>query len=215
MHDGLNFSSQYKLFDPNRGGRVAIVGAGSVGSHAAVLLAKLGVADLTVIDGDEVESQNVPASEYWPAHVGRVKVASLREIVQSAAGVVIDGVPRFYEEGMPLPAHVISCVDSMAARQALWRAARRSRVELFVDTRTHRFQVDVFAVVPTDPDDASYYERFLHDDEQTEPAMCGQHGLKTVSMHAAAAACDNLVNWWRRGSKKLHHSFICGVLESA
>jgi len=59
--------------------RVAILGAGRVGSNAAMLLAGSHVGRFTVLDRDEVEASNIPHSAFQMTDVGRDKAAALRD----------------------------------------------------------------------------------------------------------------------------------------
>ena len=59
--------------------RVGIAGAGGLGSNVAMLLARSGVRQLLVVDGDVVEPSNLNRQCYWPEDVGRPKVEALRD----------------------------------------------------------------------------------------------------------------------------------------
>ena len=59
--------------------RVGIAGAGGLGSNVAMLLARSGVRQLVVADGDTVEPSNLNRQCFWPEDVGRPKVEALRD----------------------------------------------------------------------------------------------------------------------------------------
>jgi len=63
--------------------KVLIVGAGSVGSYMAEVLARSGVGAFTIVDPDEVEAVNVGRSAYRVADVGLGKAWAAAEIVLS------------------------------------------------------------------------------------------------------------------------------------
>ncbi len=66
-----------------RSGRVLCVGAGGLGSSAAVYLAAAGVGKLGVVDDDVVEVSNLPRQLlHFTADIGRSKTDSARETVQ-------------------------------------------------------------------------------------------------------------------------------------
>lgn len=59
--------------------RVGIVGAGGLGSNAALMLVRAGVGALTVADFDVVEPSNLNRQMYFPDQLGRPKVQALAE----------------------------------------------------------------------------------------------------------------------------------------
>lgn len=60
------YFKQVKMFNPTEHNlKVFVYGAGSIGSHVVVGLAKIGVKDITVYDFDEVEEDNFPA-QFFP-----------------------------------------------------------------------------------------------------------------------------------------------------
>ncbi len=62
--------------------RVGIAGAGGLGSNAALMLARSGVEDFLLIDHDVVEPSNLNRQQFWPRHVGRLKVEALAELLR-------------------------------------------------------------------------------------------------------------------------------------
>ena len=70
--------------------RVAVCGAGALGSHVADALARLGVTGLRAIDFDRVEEHNVSTQLYDEAEVGLFKVEALRSRLFRATGVEVD-----------------------------------------------------------------------------------------------------------------------------
>lgn len=59
--------------------RVGIVGAGGLGSNAALMLVRAGVRALTLADFDVVETSNLNRQMYFPDQLGRPKVQALAE----------------------------------------------------------------------------------------------------------------------------------------
>jgi hypothetical protein len=214
MEPQMNLSQQHKLFDVALARPVTVIGAGAVGGYAVLGLAKLGIPRITVYDHDHVESHNVPMSVYGPDDLARLKVEALRDIVRAGTGTVIETRPRRYE-GERLEGAVVCCVDTMEARQAVWKAVElQPDVNILIDTRVSAELVWVFAVDPCDPDDAERYRHHLaYSTKETAAPMCGSHGVVYVSMRAASAACANLTSWWQHGRKTLHHRELAGALE--
>lgn len=223
----LNFSQQRKIFNPSFAKPVVVLGAGSVGSQLVAMLAKIGLTDITVYDGDSVESHNIPMSAYGNSDLGMYKVLALKDLVFRQSGVEIKALPRMYAGpvrgiktiasngvGEPLRDSVIACVDSMEARMAAWQAVKNNPlVDIFIDTRTAGELISIFAVSPCNPDDIAYYEHFLYPTEQAAMLTCGHHGIVFISSMAAGIACANLTNWWQCGRKKLHFKELIPALE--
>lgn len=213
MDHPLNFSQQHHIFDADHARKVTLLGAGSVGSVVATMLAKLGVTDLTVWDADSVESHNVPMSAYRPCDLSRPKVDALADIVREQAGVDIVPVRRMYEGGA-LEGTVVCSVDSMDVRSAVWKEVRLCpSVDLFVDTRTAKELVSVFAIDPVDPDDCDFYDAFVYPSRDALRTMCGEHGAIHVASAAALAVASGLTGWWQRGTKRRHFQMIVGSLD--
>jgi molybdopterin/thiamine biosynthesis adenylyltransferase len=74
--------------------RIAICGAGAIGSNLADNLARLGAKKLRVIDHDRVEQHNIATQIYGEADVGLWKVEALRNHLFRACGVEMECVRR-------------------------------------------------------------------------------------------------------------------------
>lgn len=61
--------------------RVGFAGAGGLGSNAAMLLARCGVEDFLVVDGDVVDASNLNRQHFFPHHVGMPKVDALADMI--------------------------------------------------------------------------------------------------------------------------------------
>lgn len=66
--------------------RVLVIGAGSVGSYVAELLARAGVSHLTVVDPDLVEAHNIGRSLFTARDVGSAKVEAVLRRVREIGG---------------------------------------------------------------------------------------------------------------------------------
>lgn len=62
-----------------RSARIGIAGAGGLGSNVAMLLARSGVENFTIIDHDTVDKSNLNRQHFWPRHLGMQKIAALKE----------------------------------------------------------------------------------------------------------------------------------------
>lgn len=152
---------------------ITIIGAGGIGSPTALALAKMGCSHLTVYDPDIVEPHNLPNQFYRIRDSGKPKVEALRELIHDFTGFEISAVQEaLIQQG--LQGVVISGVDSMSARQAIWKGAIRYRpnVELYIDARVGAEVCRIFSIRPVDPDDIRAYELSLYNDDQATADLC-------------------------------------------
>lgn len=131
-----------------RAGRVLVVGAGGLGSPAALYLAAAGVGRIGIADGDQVELSNLQRQIlHTDADVGRPKTASARAALQARnpfveveelgrldATTVADAVDRFDV--------VVDGSDNFTARYLLNDACVRAG-RPYVFGAVHRFQGQV------------------------------------------------------------------------
>lgn len=192
----LNWSHQKALFNPLHAKPVTLIGAGSVGSFIALLLARQGIEDLLVLDADDVASHNVPMSAYRPKDVGRSKVHALQEIVLEATGLKITAIDNMYTDH-PLRGTVIASVDTMDARTAIWKSVRMNpNIDILIDTRVYERFVEVYFVRPCLPEDIQAYESRLYPQGTTVKRTCGNHGIAFMANLVASLAVAGLTDAW-------------------
>lgn len=147
-----------------------LIGAGGIGSVVGLVLAKMGVRDLTVYDPDVIEDHNLPNQTYRIGDVGKPKVEALAAICQDFAGVDI----KPCHQEFPVPSMpegiVISGVDSMEARRGIWDQAIRlnPRVQVYIEARMGAQEGRIYTVSPLD----SQYESSLYSDEEASELPC-------------------------------------------
>jgi molybdopterin-synthase adenylyltransferase len=73
------FIRQRDVLPPDKLAKLAIsvIGCGAVGSFTVLTLAKMGITDITVYDGDKVEEHNLPNQWYKLDHLGMNKTDAL------------------------------------------------------------------------------------------------------------------------------------------
>lgn len=193
---------QEGLFDPRYSRKVVLLGAGSVGSHVAYHLAKMGVTDIEVWDDDTVQSHNVPMSLYGPGDVGRFKVDVLKELIERLTGTEIVTHRKMYQGESLRNVSVVACVDTMHARKCLWEKLKLCpTVDIFCDTRTAATYIEVLSIAPCNPEDIELYEALLFSDEKAARQTCGNHGIVYTASRAAQIVAINLASFWQFGIK--------------
>ena len=112
--------------------RLALCGAGAVGSNLADNLVRQGFARLRVIDHDKIEEHNVGTQLYGESEVGLWKVEALRTRLFRAAGVEIVPVRKEMtdknaESLLKDVDLVIDSFDNSASRRLVQEAARAAK----------------------------------------------------------------------------------------
>jgi molybdopterin/thiamine biosynthesis adenylyltransferase len=111
--------------DPTRLARATVLlgGAGNIGTHAAVFLARAGVGRLRIVDRDRVEAKNLANQDFRPRDVGAWKADALAERLRSEfPSIAVESLTTDIED-VPLGRCdvdlVVGAFDSRRARQAL------------------------------------------------------------------------------------------------
>lgn len=119
--------------------KVMIVGAGGLGTIAAMLLAGCGVGQLTLVDMDRIELSNLSRQiAYTPADVGRYKVTALSTALEARnPNMKIHRLRCAFSEGALdadlLQQHlVLDCTDNFRTRYEINQACLQARVPLVV-----------------------------------------------------------------------------------
>jgi molybdopterin/thiamine biosynthesis adenylyltransferase len=164
------------------GARVLIIGAGGLGSPAALYLAASGAGRITLVDDDEVDLTNLQRQVmHTTARIGRAKVESGREaLLQINPGIEVVALRERVagerlRELVGASDVVLDCSDNFATRQAVNRACVAARVPL-VAGAVIRFdgQVSVFDV----RDKASpCYACLFPEDSKFEDVACSTMGV--------------------------------------
>jgi hypothetical protein len=157
---------------------VTLIGVGGIGSAVVLPLVKLGVQELHLYDDDpEIEPHNIPAQMiYRLDDVGRGKldaiVPNLAPYHDTTCRIVAHC--EQVNASTPLEGLVISGVDSMASRQAIWGAVKYNPlVPLYLDGRLGGEQLHLLTVDPNDPTEVENYEsEWLFADEEAEDLPC-------------------------------------------
>jgi sulfur carrier protein ThiS adenylyltransferase len=79
---------------------VGIAGAGGLGSHVAMTLARAGVGRLVIVDMDAVEAKNMDRQCFFLDQIGMAKVDALKDNIERAVeGVEVVPIDLMLEEG--------------------------------------------------------------------------------------------------------------------
>ena len=167
------FIRQRDILPPDKLARlsVTVIGCGAVGSFTVLTLAKMGVGDITVYDGDTVEEHNLPNQWFKPDHLGMNKTDALWDIIHDFTGVELKANAHHYDHET-LRGIVICCVDTMDTRLKIWREVKKYEPELYLDTRMGAEVGKVLVVHPSLPASCRKYEEELYPSTEALQAPC-------------------------------------------
>ncbi len=101
---------------------VTVIGVGAIGRQVALQLAAIGVRRLQLIDFDHVEATNITTQGYRIADLGLTKVEATRQAIAAIdVSIDVDAIDDRFRPRQRTGQAVFACVDSIAARSAIWR----------------------------------------------------------------------------------------------
>jgi adenylyltransferase/sulfurtransferase len=162
--------------------RMLVIGAGGLGSPAALYLASAGVGRLTLVDSDRVDLTNLQRQVlHTTDRIGQLKTSSARIALQALnPEVQIVDVPRRAgpDELDPLVAEadvVLDCSDNFGTRHALNRACVRHRRPL-VSGAAVRFDGQL-ATFDRRAVDAACYACVFPESSDAQDELCSTMGV--------------------------------------
>jgi molybdopterin/thiamine biosynthesis adenylyltransferase len=160
---------------------VCVVGAGGLGSPAAIQLASMGVGKLRIVDRDVVEVSNLQRQNlYGVEDIGLAKVeaaeARLRGInpyieIEALPWAVTSGNASKIIEGADV---VLGCLDTMTPRYALNRACQRSGIP-FIHGAAITTNGAVSTILPSETPCLECFQGGIDDASMPTCAMVGVH----------------------------------------
>lgn len=164
------------IFNPEAcKGKITIVGAGSTGSNVAMLLAKLGMRDITIYDDDTVEIHNLSHQDYAMSDIGQLKVEALAERIQAVTGYS-PRVCAFKTDGKDIDTEIlILAVDNMQARKDI---VENARYQFCIDGRMGGEAIEVYSF--SFLENEKYWTTWK-EDKDIEDLPCGGKSINYVS----------------------------------
>lgn len=195
-----DFTDQLELFDPESFEEtVHVIGLGGIGASLLPILVTMGVRKFVLWDRDLVEPRNIASQLlYKPNDLYRPKVEVCEEYLREYGrpDIEITVMPRFFTEADIVEGVVISGVDTMAARQAIWTAIKNpeSDVQFYLDGRIGGLHLTLLSVEPDDP--AWYEKRCLFNDTKAAELPCtGGRAIAYVAVVLGGFIASSLANW--------------------
>lgn len=173
----IDLAGQEKLMDA----RVLIIGAGGLGSPAAMYLAAAGVGQLAVCDHDVVDLSNLQRQIlHGTPDIGRPKTISARDaMTRLNPDVAVIALPDKLEgeallEQVAAATVVLDCSDNFTTRFAVNAACVKTKTPL-VSGAVIRFEGQVAVFTPGRDDSPCY--NCLYPDQGEADAGCARNGV--------------------------------------
>ena len=174
---------QSTLF-PGSDNSILIIGAGGIGSPTALVLAKMGCSNITIVDYDQVEIHNVASQFYGEKDLGKLKVNALKENIEMFSSEEIkvinakfekDGLFEYSENGekgeqIPVSKYdiIIMAVDSIVARDIIFNNVK-NKFELLIDGRMGGEFYEIYSVLGIQQND---YLKTLPAPDEIDAGVC-------------------------------------------
>jgi len=176
--DDIDIAGQEKLL----AGHALVIGAGGLGSPAALYLASAGMGKITLVDDDTVDLTNLQRQiMHTTARVGQLKVESGRQALEEINPdiEIVTVAERVSDarlaELVSKASVVLDCSDNFATRHAVNRACVQHKVPL-VSGAAIRFDGQI-SVFDTRRHDAPCYACLFPPDQQFEEVQCSTMGV--------------------------------------
>jgi len=196
----MNFLRQLDILNPNMiVYPITIIGVGGIGSLTAWILAKMGCGEITLYDPDVVEGHNLPNQFYRLGDVDKLKVMAVKENILQFAETKLRTIPELFKDQESLKGIVISGVDSMKARQDIWKKIRYNlNIPLYLDARMGGETVQVFTVRPSQLEDVESYENNLFSDEEASDLPCSAKSIIYSVAVLGGLIASQIKKWIKR-----------------
>jgi len=190
----MNHERHSNIFNVPTYFNVGIVGAGGIGTTTALILAKMGVVQLTVWDDDVVSDVNIPTQLHKWSENEQPKVFSLQRTLEEFSDeILFTPMQERITETSAFPYFdlLISAVDSITARKLIWDAIYRGeKPRWYIDARMSAEEFQMFTVSMSDKRAVHNYATLLEsiDESDIPDVPC----TMKATFHCSAAAAMNI-----------------------
>ena len=173
----------------------SVIGVGAVGRQVAVQLAAIGVRQISLFDFDMVEPTNITTQGYRAGDVGSAKVESTAAALrQLDPDVEVRCIPDRFRTRHAMGEAVFCCVDSISARQAIWRAVAE-QCGFWADGRILAETLRVLTVA--DGNGRKHYPTTLFDQSEAIAGRCTARSTIYAASITAGLMLHQFTRWLR------------------
>jgi sulfur carrier protein ThiS adenylyltransferase len=173
-----------------------VIGVGAIGRQLVLQLAVIGTRRLQLVDFDTVDATNLTTQGYRQCDLGRPKVQAVAAAVRAHdPSIDLEEVLDRYRPRMSVSEAVFCCVDSIAARAAIWRSAG-ARSLFWADGRMLGEVIRVLTV--TDEHSLKHYPSSFFVPTEAQAGSCTARST-IYAASIAAGLMVHLFTRWLRG----------------
>ena len=174
---------------------ITVIGVGAIGRQVGTQLTAMGARHLQLIDFDTVDESNITTQGYFCDDVGHPKVeATSKHLRRIDPEIQITKIPDRFRPDLAVGDTTFCCVDSISARQAIWRAVRH-RTRFWADARMRGETIRLLTA--TDEASRSYYASTLFPQNESQPGPCTAKGTLFAASVAAGLLVHQFTRWLR------------------
>lgn len=197
--------SAAEWFEHVKQAKVAIFGAGGIGSNLAWQLIKTSPRYCTIIDDDTVDSVNMGGQFFTYTTIGRHKAS---ELAKSLADYNIDTnfnylLQRIDKDNVEALIQGYDAVflgfDNMSARKVVFEQFCKEYSDypaLLIDGRCSATDFQVYAIPSDDPDKIERYRNELFTDEEADATICSFKQTAYIASMTASCMMHAYINWF-------------------
>lgn len=172
-----------------------VIGVGAIGRQVALQLTAIGVGDLTLIDFDRVDETNLATQGYRMQDMGIAKVEATSQVLRELnSDLQLTTICDRFRPRQSSGQAVFCCVDSITARQAIWRSVN-SRCRFWSDGRMLGEVIRV--VVASDEESRRHYLTTLFSQSEAQPGRCTARSTIYSANIAAGLMVHQFARWLR------------------
>jgi molybdopterin/thiamine biosynthesis adenylyltransferase len=186
---------------------ILIIGAGAVGSHTAMNLARMGFCNFIVVDFDDVQAHNLPNQSYRAEDIGKKKVDALRDNLlgfnpniniscfDAKWGDAIEKAPWNVET---LPENIIPVIatDNLLSRRLILDWCRKNVDSLPLGFYEARLSFEYAQIGFWDLNSSramkNYAQLVSHDDKDVPEGPCNRKICGTFVIMVSAVMASNI-----------------------
>jgi molybdopterin/thiamine biosynthesis adenylyltransferase len=181
------------------GWAATLIGAGGIGSMTGIVLAKMGLSQITLYDDDNVDEVNIATQFYRFEDIGQPKVSALKTLIERFSDTLVTpSTERVTLSTNPDELRnpiIISAVDSVDARKEIWDAVQKANPLWYLDARMAAEQFHLYTV---DMDEPGWYDASLmalNEDDVPELPCTEKATIYTAAVAAGhiAATVKNII----------------------
>lgn len=198
----MNHLRQLGILDPRlMRYPVTMIGCGGIGSPTALALAKAGFPKISLFDPDVVDNHNIPDQLFQMSDVGKYKVHALAYILSQFSDCETTTHAKKFDSQESVSGIVISGVDSMHERCAIWEKLRYNiQTPLYIEGRIGGEILEIFTVQPSQIEDIEFYQKFLFPDNEAAELPCTARNIIYTGFVISGLIVSQLARWLRSDS---------------